>query len=269
MTRPNPGDFHDVWLEREGARLYAAHRGEGRAVICLHGGLASQLSCRPYALPLSERYHVITPDLRGSDQSVYGGPLSWDQLADDVAALAAHLGVARAVIAGSSFGAAVAVRVALRHPQLLDGLVVLHPAFGGAELGFNDAQRAAFAAMQAVGERTLTDGIAALLPLFDALPPEVRERARAAAAAYDPASVAATTRMIATGGQPFASPRELAAITAPALVVPGVDPTHPREVADVFALHLPRCTVRRFPPGDFMSMLESFRAAIGDFVASL
>lgn len=269
MTRPNPGDFQHVWFDHAGARLYAAHRGTGRAIICLHGGLASQLSCRPYALPLSEHYHLITPDLRGSDQSVYGGPLSWDQLADDIAALAAHLGVTRAVIAGSSFGAAVAVRVALRHPHLLDGLVLLQPAYGGAELGLNAAQLAAFAAMDAAGRRTLTEGIAALLPLFDALPPEIRDHARAAAARYDPASVATTTQLLASHTQPFSSPSELAAITAPALVVPGVDPTHPVEVADVFARHLPRCAVRSFPPGDFMSMFANFQAAIADFVAGL
>ena len=60
---------------------------------------------------------------------------------------------------------------------------------------------------------------------------------------YDPASVAATTRFMLEGGQPFERGAELAAIDAPAFVVPGVDPTHPAEVADVYRRHLAQCTV--------------------------
>ncbi|HLL25998.1 MAG TPA: hypothetical protein VK427_27860, partial [Kofleriaceae bacterium] len=38
----------------------------------------------------------------------------------------------------------------------------------------------------------------------------------------------------ASGAQPFTDCSELAAIAAPTLVVPGVDPQHPREVAEVY-----------------------------------
>ena len=97
-------------------------------------------------------------------------------------------------------------------------------------------------AMNVAGQRTLVEGIGALLPLFDALPAAIRERAKAIVAAYDPGSVAASTAFMASGVQPFAA-RELETIDAPVLVVPGTDPTHPREVAEVYARHVPRCTV--------------------------
>jgi pimeloyl-ACP methyl ester carboxylesterase len=186
---------------------------------------------------------LVTPDLRGSGASRFAGDLSWDLLADDVAALARHLGIARAIVGGASFGAGVAVRVALRHPALVAGLAVLQPAYGGAALGLSAAQQAAMDAMDAAGRRAPAEGVGVLLPLLAALPSEVQERARRVFATYDPASVAASTRFMASGAQPFARGEDLAAIACPALLVAGWDATHPREVADVFARHVPRCRV--------------------------
>ncbi len=230
--------MHEIWFESAGTPLYAVETGEGDPMILLHGGLATHAAARHHAGPLPGR--LITPDLRASGRSHFAGELTWDLLADDVAALARHLGITRAVIGGFSFGAGVAVRVALRHPQLVSTLALVHPAYGGAELGLSPAQRAAMDAMDAAGSRAPAEGIEVLFPL---LPPALAERGRALFATYDPASVAASTAFMASGAQPFERGEDLRAITAPTLVVPGVDPQHPREVADVFARHLPRCTV--------------------------
>jgi pimeloyl-ACP methyl ester carboxylesterase len=252
--------LEEIWFDSDGTRLFAVASGRGPAIILLHGGLATHAACMAFAAPLASRFRVIAPDLRASGRSIYGGELAWGQLADDVVALARHLGVERAVIGGISFGAGVAVRVALDHPELVAALVLLHPAYGGGELGLSRDQRAAMAAMDAAGSRAVADGVEVLLPLFDALPAAVRERARAIVPSYDAASVAASTRFMASGAQPFARGAELAAITAPTLLVPGVDPYHPPEVADVFRRNLARCTVRAVEP-------VGFADAIADFVA--
>jgi hypothetical protein len=55
---------------------------------------------------------------------------------------------------------------------------------------------------------------------------------------FDAASVAATTRFLASGAQPFATLQQLAAITVPVLLVPGTDPEHPAELAALYAQHL-------------------------------
>lgn len=252
--------LREHWFDNGGVRLFAVEAGEGAPIVLLHGGLANHLACWQFAEPLASRFRVITPDLRGAGRSHFADPLTWDALADDIAALVRSLGLARAAIGGISFGAGCAVRVALRHPELVSALLVLHPAYGGAELGLTAAQQQAMTAMHAAGSRIVAEGIDVLLPLFDALPPEVRERARAVVATYDPASVATTTAFMASGAQPFARGDELAAITAPALLVPGIDPQHPREVADVFRRHLARCVVREVSaPG--------FAAAIAEVVA--
>jgi pimeloyl-ACP methyl ester carboxylesterase len=250
----------EIWVPSDGIRLFAVERGAGPPVVLLHGGLANHLACWLFAEPLTARYRVITPDLRAAGRSVFAGALSWDALADDVAALVRHLGVEQVVVGGTSFGAAVAVRFALRHPELVAALLVLNPAYGGGELGLSPAQDAAMAAMDAAGRRAPAEGIEVLLPLFDALPPEIRERARRVVATFDPASVAATTAFMASGVQPFARASELAAIAAPTLVVPGMDPTHPPEVAHVFRMHVPRCEVRD------VASPTMYAAAIADFL---
>jgi hypothetical protein len=136
--------------------------------------------------------------------------------------------------------------------------VILSPAFAGADVGLTLAQDAAMRAMDAAGRRTLAEGTGALLPLFDALPPEVRDRARAAVASYDPASVAATTQFLASGAQPFATAADLAAISAPTLLVPGTDPYHPAEVSDRYRRHLGDCTVREVEATSLASTIAEF-----------
>ncbi len=255
-------DAKEFWFESDGVRLFAVESGHGRPIILLHGGLANHEACRRFAAPLATRFRIITPDLRASGRSIFAGSLSWDQLADDVAALVGHLGLERAAIGGVSFGAGVAVRVALRHRGLTAALIVLHPAFAGAEVGLTPAQHAAMQAMDAAGRRAVAEGMQALDPLLETLPMPMRERARATLAAYDPASVAATTRFMASGAQPFVTAAALASISAPTLLVPGGDPTHPVEIADLYRRHLTGASLQTRDTMDFAQ-------AIGDFVDRL
>ena len=233
-------DVAEIWHEREGTRLFAVVRGEAEArpLVFIHGGLADHRAAALYVGGLEDRYRVITPDLRGSGRSIFREALTWDALADDVAGLLDHLGVERALVAGVSFGSGVALRFALRHPRRLAGLALLSPLFAGAERGLAPAPREAMLRMADFGERALREGIAALTPLFAELPPPIRARALAMVASFDPGSVAATTRFLASEAQPLASLDELATITAPTLVVPGDDPSHPAEVAAAYAEHL-------------------------------
>jgi pimeloyl-ACP methyl ester carboxylesterase len=254
-------DTTEIWFDSDGTRLFAVDSGRGIPIILLHGGLASHLACRLFAAPLSPQFRVVTPDLRGSGRSHFRSPLGWDQLADDVAALVRHLGVDRAVIGGVSFGSGCAVRVALRHPALVAGLIVLTPVYAGADVGLHAAPQAAMQAMDAAGRRAIAEGVQVLYPLFDALPAPLQARARAMVDAFDAGSVATSTRFLASGAQPFTTAAELASITAPTLLVPGTDPYHPAEVAALYQRHLRRCTVRDVEA-------TGYAAAIADFVDS-
>lgn len=252
--------LREHWLERDGVRLFVAEAGEGRPIVLLHGGLANHLSCWHYASSLASRFRVITPDLRGAGRSHFAGALTWVDIADDIAAIVRGLGLTQVTVGGTSFGAAAAIMFALRHPSLVSALLVLNPAYGGAEHGLAPAQTAAMQAMHAVGRRAPSEGIGVMFPLFEALPVEIRARAKAVIATFDPASIAATTAFMASGAQPFASATDLRGITAPALVVPGTDATHPREVADVLAAQLARCEVRDAELPAYAIAIETFLA---------
>jgi pimeloyl-ACP methyl ester carboxylesterase len=248
----------EIGFEREGVRLFAVEAGAGRAIVMLHGGMSSHLSSLPFLVPLIPRYRVIAPDLRGSGRSHYGGRLSFDQLADDVAALLDHLGIERAVIGGASGGSGVALRFALRHPDRTAALVLIHPVYAGAERGYTEAQKQAFEGMDALASRALAEGVGVLRPLYENLPAAIREKALAMMEEFDAASVVATSRFIASGEQPFGSAAELAALAMPTLLIPGDDALHPAEVSALYAAHLPNPSIVRVPVTEAAAAIEAF-----------
>ncbi|MBX3184641.1 MAG: alpha/beta hydrolase [Polyangiaceae bacterium] len=187
-------EAREVWFEADGARLFASELGDGRPVVFIHGGLADHRAALFRVGQLASAHRLVLPDLRGSGRSLHSGDLSWDRLADDVAALLEHL--ERAVVGGVSMGSAVALRLALRHPRLLQGLIVMSPVYPGTDRPLPEAALVAMQTMREAGERALDHGVEALYPLFEALPPPIRDTALEMVRSFDAASVAATTRFL-------------------------------------------------------------------------
>jgi 3-oxoadipate enol-lactonase len=233
----------EVWYESAGTRLFALEVGQldsPRPVVFMHGGLADHRAAMLYVGPLLAAHRVILPDLRGAGRSVYGGALRWQQLADDLSVLLAHLGIGRAAIGGSSMGSGVALRFALSHPQHTLGLLLTAPVYSGTERGLSPAQAEAMRAMGEAGKLALERGVEALVPLYNRLPVVVRDRAIDMLRSFDAASVATTTRLLASGNQPFGSIGELAELDVPALIIPGTDAEHPVAVAELYQQHIER-----------------------------
>lgn len=250
--------MREIWFDAAGVRLFAVEDGSGPPIVMLHGGMATHVAAQPLVVSLAPRYRVITPDLRASGRSVYEGTLTFDRLADDLVGLLDHLGEPRAVVGGVSGGSGVAVRFVLRHASRAAGLIVVHPMYAGSHRGYTEAQQRAFTRMDAVASRALDEGVQVLRPLYDDLPAPVRSKALAMIEGFDPASVVATSRFIASGAQPFTAPEELRSVPVPALLVRGDDPLHPAEVSELYAEHLPGCRVLPRSTPDVP-------AAIGDF----
>ena len=102
-------------------------RGSGPLVIFLHGTLSGKKSfARTIEQPRSG-YRYVAFDWPGHGESTCD-PTGWsvEDLVDAVPALIAGLGETRAVLVGVSQGGAVGLRVALRHPGVLAGLVTVN-----------------------------------------------------------------------------------------------------------------------------------------------
>lgn len=238
---PRPQDAalaREIWFESDGVRLFAVEMGQGPPVVFVHGGLADHRAALFRLAPLAATHRLITPDLRGSGRSRDAGELCWDRLADDLAELLSFLDIERAVVGGVSMGSAVALRFALRHPRRLNALVLMSPVYPGEDRPLAAASSAAMRVVAEAGERTARSGVDALRPLFEALPAPVRDVALEMAQSFDPMSVAATTRFLATGAQPMSTARDLATIDVPVMVLPGIDPQHPAEIGELYVQHL-------------------------------
>lgn len=256
--------MREVWMTDGDVRLFAAEDGEGPALVFLHGGLADHRAVLPMVGSLADRYRVITPDLRGSGRSWSSEALTFDRLADDIRQMLDHLAVDAAFVGGVSSGSGTAVRFALRHPGRTRALIVVKPVYAGDEVGYTSRQSAAFTAMDAVASRAGSEGIDVLRSLFARLPDGVRQRAWEVASDFDPGSVAATSRLIASGAQPFASRRDLGSIRVPTLLVRGDDEQHPPQVSDTYATSIRDCTTLPATGVDVAAAIRDFCGGVVD-----
>ena len=109
-----------------GLELYYEVHGSGPPLVLLHGGLSNIDTDFGKLLPsFAKDRQVIAIDLQGHGRTAdIDRPLSFEQLAEDVAALLRHLDLARADLFGYSMGGHVALQIAIRHPHLVRKLVV-------------------------------------------------------------------------------------------------------------------------------------------------
>ena len=108
--------------------LFHADEGSGRALVFLPGLGGTGAMFAPQAETFRATHRVIRPDLRGNGRSArLEGPIGTilDRQADDLAGLLDRLAIDRAAVVGVSYGGAVAIRFALRHPGRLAALVVV------------------------------------------------------------------------------------------------------------------------------------------------
>jgi len=234
--------MREFWFESEGTPLFAVEDGKGPVLVMLHGALANHQAALPLIAPLSPRYRIIAPDLRGSGKSHSGEALSFERLASDVEVLLDELGVARAFVGGVSSGSGIALRFALKRPSRIAGLALVKPVYAGGEMGYTEQQKASFEMMDAVASRAVDEGVQVLSALYANLPSPLREKALAMAEGFDAASVVATSHFVASGTQPFISPADLRSLDLPVLLVRGDDPLHPSEISDLYATNISNCT---------------------------
>jgi len=116
------GRYADV----NGINLYYETYGSGRPLILLHGGLGSGEMFGPVLSAYTADHRVILPDLQGHGRTAdIDRPIDVRLMAEDIAALIAHLGLEKPDVMGYSLGGGVATALALRHPELVRRLITL------------------------------------------------------------------------------------------------------------------------------------------------
>ncbi len=92
-----------------GLEMYYEVHGEGEPLLLVHGGLQTIDLMAEFVADLAQLRQVIAVELEGHGHTpLRGGPLSYEQMADDVAALAAERGLAQVDLLGYSLGGGVA-----------------------------------------------------------------------------------------------------------------------------------------------------------------
>jgi pimeloyl-ACP methyl ester carboxylesterase len=109
-------------------------RGSGSPVVLVHGSVSDYREWSGQMSPLARHYRVFAfsrryhwPNLPPATDA----DASLDVQVEDLAAIIKAMGIGPAHIVGHSFGGAVALNLALRHPELVRTIVLAEPAVSG------------------------------------------------------------------------------------------------------------------------------------------
>lgn len=116
-----------------GLKMYYEIHGAGRPLVLLHG---SFLSGSVYPT-LSEGREVIAVDMQGHGRTAdIDRPFTFEQMADDTAALLKHLEIEQTDVFGYSMGGTIGLALVIRHPALVRRLAVFGSVYKPIEESF-------------------------------------------------------------------------------------------------------------------------------------
>jgi pimeloyl-ACP methyl ester carboxylesterase len=104
---------------------YTDHGGDGPAVVFLHSFAMDRTMFQPQVAALGPEYRLITVDERGHGESLTEADFTYWDIASDVLAVLDELGIGSAIVAGTSQGGFIGLRVALQAPGRVRGLVLM------------------------------------------------------------------------------------------------------------------------------------------------
>jgi pimeloyl-ACP methyl ester carboxylesterase len=121
------------FVRANGVDVHCVEAGQGPPLLLLHGGLmsngpgwaGSRGAYVSHMGAFAEHFRVIAPALRGHGRTTNpgGGPISYEQAADDVLALIDALGLDGPRLCGFSAGGTIATIAAIRRPEAIRALV--------------------------------------------------------------------------------------------------------------------------------------------------
>lgn len=126
QDNPTVGNYAPV----NGLDLYYETYGEGEPLILLHGGLGGIGEFSQILPLLAETRQVIAVELQGHGHTAdIDRSMSYETFADDIAVFIEYLGLENADIMGFSLGGGVALQTAIRHPEVVNKLIIVSSPF--------------------------------------------------------------------------------------------------------------------------------------------
>ena len=117
-------------VEVNGMQMYYEVSGEGDPMIVLHGAYMNIPTMGAIIPKLAESHKVYALEFQGHGRTTdIDRPITYPNLADDVAAFMDAVGVEKADIFGYSMGSAAGLRLAIDHPEKVDQLVAASVAY--------------------------------------------------------------------------------------------------------------------------------------------
>src|SRR5919106_5868728 len=119
---------HSTFLTVNGLRLHILDWGNAGipTVVCVHGYTSSAEAFNAPARYFQDRFHFITPDVRGHGESAWSptGAYQYSAHVSDLEGLVTQLGLERFTLIGTSMGGIIAMAYAGAHHERLARLVI-------------------------------------------------------------------------------------------------------------------------------------------------
>jgi len=130
LTIAAPAFAEGSRVEVNGMQMYYEVSGEGDPLIVLHGAYMNIPSMGEIIPLLAKDHKVYALEFQGHGRTTdVDRPITYPNLADDVAAFMDKVGVPKADVFGYSMGAAAGLQLAIRHPDKVDQLALASVAY--------------------------------------------------------------------------------------------------------------------------------------------
>jgi pimeloyl-ACP methyl ester carboxylesterase len=117
-------------VEVNGMQIYHEVSGEGDPLVVLHGAYMNIPTMGDIIPKLAETRKVYALEFQGHGRTTdIDRPITYPNLADDVAAFMDKVGLEKADVFGYSMGAAAGLQLAIRHPEKVDQLIAASVAY--------------------------------------------------------------------------------------------------------------------------------------------
>jgi 3-oxoadipate enol-lactonase len=112
---------------KSGSILSYVDIGQGQPIVFIHGLFLDHTAFQEQIEAFGNRARIIAIDVHGHGGSaVLDKPMSLDEMAEDYFDLVSQLGISAAIWVGLSLGGMTSLRIAINHPEAVQGLLLLN-----------------------------------------------------------------------------------------------------------------------------------------------